>query len=95
MWPTAREPCTLIGQVYGHVTRRRPLIGQIHLLYEGDGDEDPLAEEDEDAEDDEEEDPRDAGEGQPGVALLQEVIQDLRSPVQLQKCIFMVNSHYY
>ena len=55
------------------------------LLYEGDGDEDPLAEEDEDAEDDEEEDPRDAGEGQPGVALLQEVIQDLRSPVQLQK----------
>ena len=85
MWPTAREPCTLIGQVDGHVTRRRPLIGQIHLLYEGDGDEDPLSEEDEEAEDHEEDDAEDAREGEPRVALLQEVLHNVRGPVQLKR----------
>ena len=84
MWPTAREPCTLISQIDGHVTRRRPLIGQTHLLYEGDGDEDPLSEEDEETDDHEEDDAEDAGEGEPRVALLQEVLHNVRGPVQLK-----------
>ena len=55
-----------------------------HLLYEGDGDEDPLSEEDEEADDHEEDDAEDAGEGEPRVALLQEVLHNVRGPVQLK-----------
>ena len=55
------------------------------LLYQGDGDQDPLAEEDEHADHHQEDDPSDDGEGQPSITLLEEVLHNGRSPVQLRK----------
>ena len=43
-----------------------------------------LSQEDEDTDDDEEEDPEDDSEGQPGVSLLQEVLEDLGSNIELK-----------
>ena len=61
-----------------------------HLLNQGDGNPDPLPEEDEEADDDEEKDANDGGESQPCVLLLQEVVYDLWRPVQLQNLLSKV-----
>ena len=59
--------------------------GAAALLYQGDGDQDPLAEEDEQADHHQEDDPSDGSEGHPCVALLEEVLRDGWCPVQLRK----------
>ena len=59
--------------------------GAAALLYQGDGDQDPLAEEDEHADHHQEDDPGDGGEGHPRVPLLEEVLRDGWCPVQLRK----------
>lgn len=64
--------------------------GAAALLYQGDGDQDPLAEEDEHADHHQEDDPGDGGEGHPRVALLEEVLRDGWCPVQLRKNIFNI-----
>ena len=53
------------------------------LLYQGNGDQDSLAEEDEHAYHNQEDDAGDHCEGQPRVALLEKVINDGRRHVQL------------
>ena len=54
-----------------------------YLFNQGDGNSDPLPEEDEETDDDEEDDADHRGEREPSISLLQEIVHYFWSPVQL------------
>jgi len=54
------------------------------LFNQGDGNSDPLPEEDEETDDDEEDDADHRGEREPSISLLQEIVHYFWSPVQLE-----------
>ena len=54
------------------------------LLNQSNGDEDPLPQEDEETQGDKEDDAGHWGEGNPGVSLLEKIINNLWSPVELE-----------
>ena len=56
-----------------------------NLFNQGNGNSDPLPEEDEEADNYEQKNPNDRRESDPSVSLLQEVDQNIWCPIQLQK----------
>ena len=56
---------------------------KFYLFNQGDGNSDPLPEEDEETDDDEEDDADHRGEREPSISLLQEIVHYFWSPVQL------------
>ena len=58
-----------------------------YLFNQGDGNSDPLPEEDEETDDDEEDDADHGGEREPSISLLQEVVHYFWSPVQLHMMV--------
>ena len=60
-----------------------------YLFNQGDGNSDPLPEEDEETDDDEEDDADHGGEREPSISLLQEIVHYFWSPVQLHMHIYV------
>ena len=58
-----------------------------YLFNQGDGNSDPLPEEDEETDDDEEDDADHRGEREPSISLLQEIVHYFWSPVQLHMMV--------
>ena len=63
---------------------------KFHLFNQGDGNSDPLPEEDEETDDDEEDDADHRGEREPSISLLQEIVHYFWSPVQLNMLVWKV-----